>query len=190
MRCGKYRWQKQSDAERCESFKKFHDHVHRHHREFLQYHRWFRYSRPVVLLFNLIILYLLFSWAGMKVAGICLRRIDCHQGNRPVRLFAAAGKEDHCPHRRAEAGGRQDCQGALRRTVECRIPNDLGLLIASFNEMASKLEQGEKIKAEYEENRKNLIANISHDLKTPITSIQGYIEALTGRLGRAPRKAG
>ncbi len=31
---------------------------------------------------------------------------------------------------------------------------------------------------EYEENRKALIANISHDLKTPMTSIQGYIEAI------------
>jgi len=45
--------------------------------------------------------------------------------------------------------------------------------------MANKLQESEKIKAEYEENRKKLIANISHDLKTPITSIQGYIEAIT-----------
>jgi signal transduction histidine kinase len=44
--------------------------------------------------------------------------------------------------------------------------------------MAQKLQQGEKLKAEYEENRKALVANISHDLKTPITSIKGYIEAL------------
>ena len=44
--------------------------------------------------------------------------------------------------------------------------------------MAKKLYQGEKLQNEYEDNRKMLIANISHDLKTPITSIQGYIEAL------------
>ncbi|EDK34450.1 sensor histidine kinase [Clostridium kluyveri] len=35
-----------------------------------------------------------------------------------------------------------------------------------------------KLKKAYEENRKLLIANISHDLKTPITSIQGYIETM------------
>ena len=56
--------------------------------------------------------------------------------------------------------------------------NEFGQLIRSFNEMAAKLRESEKSNLEYEENRKNLIANISHDLKTPITSIQGYIEMI------------
>jgi signal transduction histidine kinase len=62
--------------------------------------------------------------------------------------------------------------------VEYDKPNDLGLLIASFNEMTEKLYESERTQTEYEENRNSLIANISHDLKTPITAIQGYIEAL------------
>lgn len=41
---------------------------------------------------------------------------------------------------------------------------------------------------EYEENRKELIANISHDLKTPITSINGYIEALVDGVVTSPDK--
>ena len=45
--------------------------------------------------------------------------------------------------------------------------------------MAIKLKEDERLKAEYEENRKQLIASISHDLKTPITSILGYIEAIS-----------
>lgn len=64
--------------------------------------------------------------------------------------------------------------------VDSDVTNEISLLIDSFNEMVQKLRESEKIKAEYEENRKMLIANISHDLKTPITSIQGYIEAIMG----------
>ena len=71
MLCDNGKWNNQADAERCEFRKKLHSHFQRHHREFLQYHRWFRYARPAVLLFNLIILYLLFSWAGIKAVGIC-----------------------------------------------------------------------------------------------------------------------
>jgi signal transduction histidine kinase len=54
--------------------------------------------------------------------------------------------------------------------------------------MAEELAQGEKVQAEYEENRKNLIANISHDLKTPITAIQGHIEALLDGPAVPPEK--
>ena len=51
-------------------------------------------------------------------------------------------------------------------------------LVNAFNDMAEKLHKAELLKAEYEENRKALVANISHDLKTPITSIQGYVEVI------------
>lgn len=69
-------------------------------------------------------------------------------------------------------------KGNYNIKVERSARNQIGLLIDTFNEMSQKLQESERIKAEYEENRKMLIANISHDLKTPITSIQGYIEAI------------
>ena len=70
-------------------------------------------------------------------------------------------------------------KGNYKVKVESEVMNEISLLVDSFNEMAAKLLESEKLKLEYEENRKTLIANISHDLKTPITSIQGYIEAIT-----------
>jgi signal transduction histidine kinase len=82
------------------------------------------------------------------------------------------------PIEKLKLGVDEIAKGNYRIKVECDVPNDLGLLIYSFNEMAQKLYESEKIQTEYEENRKTLIANISHDLKTPITAIQGYIEAL------------
>jgi signal transduction histidine kinase len=82
------------------------------------------------------------------------------------------------PIEQLKLGFDEIAQGNYTVKIDCSTPNDLGLLIFSFNEMAQKLHQGEQLQSEYEENRKTLIANISHDLKTPITAIQGYIEAL------------
>ncbi|MCL2800500.1 MAG: HAMP domain-containing histidine kinase [Treponema sp.] len=48
----------------------------------------------------------------------------------------------------------------------------------SFNEMAAKLETSTAQKKKDEANRKELIAGISHDLRTPLTSIKGYIEGI------------
>ena len=188
MLCDNGKWNNQADAERCEFRKKLHGHFHRHHREFLQYHRWFRYARPAVLLFNLIILYLLFSWAGIKAVGICFAILIVIKEIVQFIFLLRLEKRIITPIEQLRQGVDEIARGNYNVRVECHIPNDLGLLIASFNEMASELQQGEKIKTEYEENRKTLIANISHDLKTPITSIQGYIEALLEDSARSPEK--
>ena len=82
------------------------------------------------------------------------------------------------PIEKLKLGIDEIAKGNYNVKVECDVPNDLGLLIFSFNEMAQRLYESGKVQNEYEENRKTLIANISHDLKTPITAIQGYIEAL------------
>ena len=178
MRCDDNLWKKKADPECCEPLKKFHDHIHRHHHEFLQYHRWFRYSRPAVLLFNLILLYLLFSWAGMKAAGVCFAILIVIKEIVQFIFLLRLEKRIIVPIEELRQGVDKIARGHYDVRVECQIPNDLGLLIASFNEMARKLQEGEEMQAEYEENRKTLVANISHDLKTPITSIGGYIEAL------------
>lgn len=62
--------------------------------------------------------------------------------------------------------------------VENNARNEIGTLIDEFNNMIEKLEESRKLKKEYEKNRKDLIANISHDLKTPITSIKGYVDII------------
>ncbi len=178
MFCDNNAWKRQTDAQRCEPLKRFHDHVHLHHLEFMRYHRWFRYSRPAVLLFNLIILYLLFSWVGIKAVGLCFAALIIIKEIVQFVFLLRLEKRIITPIEELRQGVDEIAGGNYTVRVKCRFPNDLGLLVASFNEMAHKLQQGEKMKAEYEENRKALIANISHDLKTPITSIQGYIEAL------------
>ena len=48
----------------------------------------------------------------------------------------------------------------------------------TFEETRKQLKETEKIKRKYDNNRNELISNISHDLKTPITTIKGYIEGI------------
>lgn len=51
-------------------------------------------------------------------------------------------------------------------------------LFDSFRQMAYRLTKSEKVKHELEQQRSQMLANISHDLKTPITVISGYSKAL------------
>lgn len=169
---------RQTEEEKCAPLRKLHNHFHQHQREFITYHRYFRYARPVVLLFNVIILYLLFRWAGIKAIGIFFAVLIIIKELLIFVFLMRLEKRIISPIQELRQGVDQIANGNYDVRVECRLPNDLGLLIISFNEMAHKLQQAEQMKAEYEENRKNLIANISHDLKTPITAIQGYIEAV------------
>ncbi|WP_180953744.1 sensor histidine kinase [Bacillus sp. T33-2] len=48
----------------------------------------------------------------------------------------------------------------------------------AFNYMAAALEKTEREKEQVEESKKRMLVDISHDLKTPMTTIQGYSKAL------------
>ena len=58
-----------------------------------------------------------------------------------------------------------------RVTTSGRNPQEVEELALAFNNMASSLE-----KSEYQ--RKEFVANISHELKTPMTSISGYVDGI------------
>jgi signal transduction histidine kinase len=171
-------WPREVEDDKCDPLRRLHVHFHQHQREFLKYHRYFRYARPFVLLFNVVMLYLLFRWAGIKAVGIFFAVLIVIKEIAVFIFLMRLEKRIIAPIQELKQGVDEIASGNYDVRVECRYPNDLGLLIISFNEMADRLLQGEKMKAGYEENRKNLITNISHDLKTPITAIQGYIEAL------------
>jgi signal transduction histidine kinase len=69
-------------------------------------------------------------------------------------------------------------KGDLQARVVCKSMGDEQRLGAMFNEMADILTDNiDKLK-EVENLRRELIANVSHDLRTPIAIIRGYIETL------------
>ncbi|WP_369350498.1 sensor histidine kinase [Streptococcus hillyeri] len=61
-------------------------------------------------------------------------------------------------------------------------PRELMEIFETFNAVSLELYNSEAKRRELEESKQTMIANISHDLRTPITVIQGYSKALTDKL--------
>lgn len=55
-----------------------------------------------------------------------------------------------------------------------------------FNEMAVRLKQSVDGMQRQEQSRKELVAGISHDLRSPLTSIQAYVEGLLDGVAQTP----
>lgn len=55
-----------------------------------------------------------------------------------------------------------------------------------FNEMAGRLKESVQRLQQQEQSRKELIAGISHDIRSPLTSIQAYVEGLIDGVAKTP----
>lgn len=69
-------------------------------------------------------------------------------------------------------------KGDLDFTIESRGKDEIDDLAESFEEMRARLKENTAEKLRYEEDQKQLISNIAHDLKSPLTSISGYAEGI------------
>lgn len=66
--------------------------------------------------------------------------------------------------------------------------DELGTLCQAFESMKDKLKDYHQKEEEVMETKKQLVAAISHDLRTPMTSIKGYVEALQDGIASDPDK--
>lgn len=66
--------------------------------------------------------------------------------------------------------------------------DEVQMLCRSFDEMRLKLKESVALKNMYEQERSQLMANIAHDLKTPLTSIKGYVEGILDGVADTPEK--
>ncbi len=66
--------------------------------------------------------------------------------------------------------------------------SEIGQLYGNYEQMRLQLKENAEEKFENEKKSKELVSNISHDLKTPITSIKGYVEGIMDGVADTPEK--
>ncbi len=78
--------------------------------------------------------------------------------------------------------------GDLSSELRPRNRDEFGEVVTAFEEMRLRLKNSMETQLLYEDNRKELITNISHDLRTPITAIKGYVEGIRDGVADSPEK--
>ena len=68
--------------------------------------------------------------------------------------------------------------GDLETSVRVESDDEMGQLCEDFEKMRIRLKDLIEDRIQYEDDMKEMVSNISHDLKTPLTAISGYTEGL------------
>ncbi len=92
------------------------------------------------------------------------------------------------PLNKLQEATRKIRDGNLDFTLEVDDDDEIGQLCQDFEEMRIRLKRNAEEKVQYDLENKELISNISHDLKTPITAIKGYVEGIMDGVASSPEK--
>lgn len=85
-------------------------------------------------------------------------------------------------------GAEQIKTGNLDFEMSYDSDDEFGQVCGDFDEMRLRLKDSVDMQLKYEENRKQLVVGISHDLRTPLTAIKGYVEGLRDGVANTPEK--
>ena len=94
---------------------------------------------------------------GIMVLLLAVSYVSLRLGSRPLREMAAAALKF--------------AHGDFSARVAVERDDELGALASAFNQMAESLQQ-------QEQRRSDFVANVAHELKTPMTAISGFADGL------------
>ena len=77
-------------------------------------------------------------------------------------------------------------RGELDYVIPYGRPDEFQPVCAAFNDMARRLKESAEQSASEEQSRRELFAGISHDLRSPLTSVRAYTEALLDGVAKTP----
>ena len=117
---------------------------------------------------------LFFGLIIVVVGGVTLCGWVFQDVIRPLRSLQAAMKEIR--------------DGNLDYTLEVDSDSEIGMLCRDFEEMRIRLKESAEEKVAYDKESKMLLSNISHDLRTPLTAIKGYVEGIRDGVASSPEK--
>ena len=92
------------------------------------------------------------------------------------------------PLAKLQAAARNIKEGNLDFEIKNETNDEIGQLCQDFEEMRLRLKANAEEKVAYDKENKELISNISHDLKTPITAVKGYVEGIMDGVADTPEK--
>ena len=78
--------------------------------------------------------------------------------------------------------------GDFTQPVDYPGKDEFSSVCAAFNQMQEHLLAEQERSAAYEQARTDLVAGISHDLRTPLTSVKGYIKGLRDGVAQTPER--
>lgn len=92
------------------------------------------------------------------------------------------------PIKKLEGAMQNIKEGNLDFTLEIDSKDEIGELCRNFEQMRQRLKDSAEEKLAAESENRDLISNIAHDLKTPITAVKGYSEGLIDGVADTPEK--
>lgn len=99
-----------------------------------------------------------------------------------VALAVSISRTIARPLQAASTAATAIAEGDLEQTVPVTGPSEVRSVARAFNRMSAEVRATQQAQRDF-------MANVSHDLKTPLTSIQGYSQAIIDGTAREPQHA-